>query len=89
MRAAVRSRIPPKRKQLGVEGSVKLRVELDDKGHVHNVKVLSGLGHGLDQAAVYALTHKAACKFTAAVGTDGKPVAYVIPSYTFNFEIPR
>jgi protein TonB len=78
---------PAEAEQLGIEGDVKLRVELDDKGKVHGIKVISGLGHGLDQAAVYALTHK--CKFTPAVATDGKPVSYVIPSYVFHFEIPR
>lgn len=78
---------PAEAEQLGVEGDVKLRVELDDKGHVHGIKVLNGLGHGLDQAAVYALTHR--CKFTPAIATDGKPVAYIIPNYTFHFEIPR
>jgi protein TonB len=78
---------PSEAEQLGVEGVVKLRVELDDKGHVHGIKVLSGLGHGLDQAAVYALTHK--CKFSPAIATDGKAVPFVIPSYEFHFEIPR
>ncbi|HEY1587944.1 MAG TPA: energy transducer TonB [Polyangia bacterium] len=78
---------PAEAEQLQIEGDVKLRVELDDKGHVHGIKVLSGLGHGLDQAAVYALTHK--CKFSPAIATDGKAVAYVIPSYVFHFEIPR
>ncbi|HEY2745693.1 MAG TPA: energy transducer TonB [Polyangia bacterium] len=78
---------PAEAEQLGVEGDVKLRVELDDKGHVHGIKVLSGLGHGLDQAAMYALTHK--CKFSPAIATDGKAVSYVIPSYVFHFEIPR
>jgi periplasmic protein TonB len=78
---------PPEAEQLGIEGDVKLRVSLDEKGHVHDVKVLSGLGHGLDQVAVNALKHK--CRFTPAIATDGKPVAYVIPSYVFHFEIPR
>jgi protein TonB len=78
---------PAEAEQLGVEGDVKLRVELDEKGKVHGIKVLSGLGHGLDQAAVWALTHK--CKFTPAIATDGKAVSYVIPSYVFHFEIPR
>ena len=59
-RAGDRSSIPAEAEQLGIEGDVKLRVELDDKGKVHGIKVLSGLGHGLDQAAVYALTHNAA-----------------------------
>jgi protein TonB len=80
-------RYPDEAEQLGVEGNVELRVELDEKGSVHGIKVLKGLGHGLDQAAVYALTQR--CKFTPAIATNGKPVAYVIPSYVFRFEIPR
>jgi periplasmic protein TonB len=79
---------PAEAEQLGIEGSVNLRVELDEKGHVHGVKVLSGLGHGLDQVAVYALMHKRECQFSPAYGTDGKPAAFVL-TYKFNFEIPR
>jgi protein TonB len=79
----------PEAEQLGIEGHVKLRIELDEKGHVHGIKVLSGLGHGLDQAVVYAFQHSGACKFKPAVSTDGKPVPYVIPSYDFAFELPR
>ncbi len=78
---------PREAEQLGVEGTVKLRVALDEKGHVHEVKVTSGLGHGLDQAAVFALKFR--CKFSPAIATDGKPVPYVISEYKFNFEIPR
>ncbi|MGZ3443318.1 MAG: energy transducer TonB [Polyangia bacterium] len=78
---------PAEAEQLSIEGDVKLRVELDDKGKVHGIKVTSGLGHGLDQAAVWALTHK--CKFSPAIATDGKAVSYVIPNYVFHFEIPR
>jgi periplasmic protein TonB len=78
---------PAEAEQLGIEGDVKLRVSLDEKGHVHDVKVLSGLGHGLDQAAMHALKHK--CRFSPAIATDGKAVPYVIPAYVFHFEIPR
>lgn len=78
---------PSEAEQLGVEGEVKLRVALDESGHVHDIKVLHGLGHGLDQAAVNALRYK--CHFKPAIGTDGKPVAYVIQSYVWNFELPR
>lgn len=80
---------PAEAEQLAVEGDVKLRVELDEKGHVHAIKVLSGLGHGLDQAAVYAMTHSRQCQFKPAVATDGKAVPFVIPNYVFHFEIPR
>lgn len=78
---------PPEAEQLGIEGEVKLKVELDETGKVHDIKLLSGLGHGLDQAAIHALRHK--CHFKPAIGTDGKPAAYVIQAYTWTFELPR
>ncbi len=71
----------------GIEGTVQLRVELDDKGHIHDIKVTSGLGYGLDELAVNTLKHKRECKFGAAIGSDGKPVPFVIRSYRFNFQI--
>jgi tol-pal system protein YbgF len=72
--------------KLGIEGDLTLRVELDETGHVHGARVVSGLGHGLDDAAIFALTHK--CKFTPAIAKDGTPVAYVIPRFVVHFEIP-
>ena len=71
----------------GVEGDVRLRVTLDDRGRVRAARVLSGLGHGLDQAAVEALTHR--CHFTPAIAKDGRAVPFVVESYTFHFELPR
>ncbi len=82
-----KAQYPAEAQQLGIEGRVNLRVELDEKGHVHGIKVLSGLGHGLDEEAKYTLTHR--CKFSPAVQTDGKAVPYVIQSYTFVFELPQ
>jgi protein TonB len=78
---------PAEAEQLNIEGEVILRVELDEKGHVHGLKVLKGLGHGLDEAAMQALKHK--CRFSPAIATDGKPVPYVIQSYKFTFQIER
>ena len=78
---------PAEAEQLGIEGTVRLRIELDERGRVHAVRVLSGLGHGLDEAAMHALKYK--CKFKPAVATDGKTVPYVISEYQFHFEIPR
>lgn len=70
----------------GIEGQVVLEVGIDEKGRVHSVKVLSGPGHGINEAVAYALKHK--CKVTSpAYGTDGKPVAFVIDRYEFNFEL--
>ena len=57
------------------------------RGHVSSARVLRGLGYGLDQAAVEALTHR--CHFTPAIANDGRPVPFVIESYTFDFELPR
>jgi periplasmic protein TonB len=78
---------PPEAERNGIEGSVRLRVALDQRGRVSSVRVLSGLGYGLDQAAVDALKHR--CKFTPAIADDGRPVPFVVESYTFNFELPR
>jgi periplasmic protein TonB len=78
---------PPEAAALGVEGSVRLRVALDERGRVVDVKVLSGLGHGLDAEAVEALKHR--CRFSPAIATDGRPVPFVIEPYIFHFEIPR
>jgi TonB family protein len=78
---------PDEAVQQGIEGVVKLRIALDEKGHVHDIKVLEGLGHGVDQAVVYAIRNK--CRFTPAIATDGKPVAYVISPYNFRFELNR
>lgn len=78
---------PKEAEDLGIEGEVKLRVALDETGKVHDIKVLSGPDHGLHKAAREALKYK--CRFKPAMGTDGKPVAYVIQTYTWIFELPR
>jgi len=71
----------------GIAGDVRLRVALDERGHVRSVRVLSGLGHGLDQAAAEAIQRH--CRFTPAIDRNNRPVAFVIQSYTFHFELPR
>jgi protein TonB len=54
----------------GVEGRVRLRITIDASGNVSSASVLSGLGHGLDQAAVAAARRM---KFSPATKC-GKPV---------------
>jgi len=77
---------PAEAEAAGVEGDVRLRVSLTAEGRVSGVRVLSGLGHGLDQAASEALRTR--CRFSPAIDKAGKPVAFVIRSYTFHFQLP-
>jgi protein TonB len=78
---------PKEAERSGVEGDVRLRVALTDSGKVHDVRVLTSLGRGFDVAAVDAIKNR--CRFKPAIGRDGQPVAFVIQSYTFHFELPR
>jgi protein TonB len=78
---------PADAERAGVEGKVRLRVALDARGRVSSARVLRGLGHGLDEAAVEALTRR--CHFSPAIANDGRPVPFVIESYSFVFELPR
>src|SRR5687767_12327567 len=55
---------PQEAKALGIEGRVVLKVEILADGSVGDVKVVEGIGHGLDEAAVAALKK---CKFTPAI----------------------
>ena len=38
----------------GIEGRVRVEISIDEAGHVLGAKVVSGLGHGLDESAVDA-----------------------------------
>jgi protein TonB len=61
-------------RQASIEGVVKLEIAVDENGRVTSVKVIKGLGFGLDEAAVTAAkqwTFKPATKC-------GKPISYVV-----------
>ncbi len=73
-------------KQAGIEGDTLLRVEIDERGKVHGVKVLKGVGHGLDDVAMYVMRHK--CHFTPARNSAGQGVAFVI-TYKYNWVLDR
>jgi periplasmic protein TonB len=53
-----------------IEGRVRLQLEIDENGFVRDAKVLSGLGHGLDEQAILAAKKM---QFNAATHC-GKPV---------------
>ena len=56
MLSQVQPAYTPEAQQAGVEGKVKLEVTIDATGHVTHVRVLNGLGFGLDESATAAVT---------------------------------
>jgi TonB family protein len=50
----VQADYPPEALAQGIEGAVLLQLSVDAAGHVTEARVLQGLGHGLDEAAVAA-----------------------------------
>jgi len=57
-------------RKLKIEGEVRLEVEFTATGEVHVIRILQGLGHGLDEQAVRAAKQ---IKFKPAQ-RQGKPV---------------
>jgi len=45
-------RYPEEAQKKGIQGTVKLRFDIDHKGKVHHVKVISGIGSGCDEEAI-------------------------------------
>ena len=74
---------PAKARELGIEGTVKVRVRVGPDGRVQQTQVVSGPGFGLNQAAERALRR---FRFRPAMGSDGKPMAYWI-TYRYTFQI--
>lgn len=79
----VKAPYPVQARQAAIEGVVECRVEIWQDGTVRSVKVVRGLGYGLDEAAVEALK-----KFRFKPATvDGQPVQYTIPKFVYRFEL--
>jgi protein TonB len=68
-------------KQAAVEGTVVLDLIVDDTGRARDVHVVSGLGHGLTEAAIAALK---ACHFSPGE-KDGKPVPVRVRGFKIRF----
>jgi protein TonB len=74
---------PPEARKAGLEGDVVLQLHIDERGQVVAVKVLSGPGMGLEEAAKRAAR---AFRFSPATA-DGEPVRTEIRfTYTFLLE---
>jgi TonB family protein len=76
---------PTEAKQLGIEGPVRVRLVVDDKGKVTSAVLLNHLGHGLDELA---LKKAREIQFDPARDTDDHPVASVVV-WTFNMTLPK
>ncbi|MGA9520157.1 MAG: TonB family protein [Myxococcaceae bacterium] len=71
---------PPDAKRAGIEGTVVLSVKIDEKGNVVAVKILSGPGYGMNEAAADAVRR---FKYSPAI-QGGEPVGTEITHrYTF------
>lgn len=79
----VKAEMPEEAKRAGVQGTVILRVEVRRDGTVRKVRVVKGLGYGLDEAALEAMK-----KFTfKPARVNGKPVDYTISRFYYVFEL--
>jgi TonB family protein len=76
---------PAEARQLGIEGPIRVRLIVDDKGKVKAAVLLNKLGHGLDELA---LDRSKKIEFDPAKDTDDKPVASVV-IWTFNMTLPK
>jgi TonB family protein len=76
---------PAEARQLGIEGTIRVRLVVDETGVVKAKVLLNKLGHGLDELA---LERASRIQFTPAVDTDDKPVSSVV-IWTFNMTLPK
>jgi len=68
-------------KLAAIEGTVVLDIIVDEHGRVRNVTVVSGLGHGLNEAAIAAVRK---CPFSPGE-ENGTPVPTIIRGYKIRF----
>lgn len=76
---------PPEAKRRGIQGQVKVRIVVNDKGRVVSRRVVKRLGFGLDK---WALRLARRLRFRPAIDTNGAKVNAQIV-YTFTFVIPK
>ncbi len=76
---------PPEARRLGIEGAIRVRLTVDDKGKVKAAVLLNKLGHGLDELA---LSRARQIEFEPARDTDDRAVSSVVV-WTFNMTLPK
>ena len=76
-KSKVEPKYPDQARRAGIEGTVQLEILIDEHGRVRKVKVLKSPGHGLERAAIAAVSKS---KFHPGV-INGKavPVKIKIP----------
>jgi TonB family protein len=63
---------PAEARRLGIEGTIRVRLLVDDKGNVKSAELLNKLGHGLDELA---LARARQIAFEPARDLDDRPAA--------------
>ena len=76
---------PAEARQLGIEGPIRVRLVVNDKGKVMSRVLLNKLGHGLDELA---LRRASEIEFEPALDSDDRAVSSVV-IWTFNMTLPR
>jgi protein TonB len=72
-------------RQAAVEGTVVLDLVVDEEGRTREIKVVQGLGHGLDQAAIEALR---TCRFSPGQ-RKGQTVPVRIRGFKIHFYLQQ
>ena len=76
---------PSEARALGIEGAIRVRLIVDERGKVKSQMLLNRLGHGLDELA---LKRAAEIEFEPARDTDDRPVTSVVV-WTFTMTLPK
>lgn len=70
-------------REAGIEGAVTLQLVVDEEGKARDIKVIHGLGHGLDEACIEALKR---CRFSPGL-RGGQAVPVRVPRLKVNFSL--
>lgn len=76
---------PPEAKQRGIEGKIRVRLVVDERGGVTAATLLNRLGFGLDEQAAQRARE---LEFEPARDTADKPVRSIVV-WTFDFTLPK